>query len=82
MRGQSIGAIQKSNNLDCMANKRRNGTNMTLLSCDSLEVPLFNENVLIIAATRKQEPKDDEETIRRKMRRLTDNYDIHKEIGR
>ncbi|KAK5861439.1 hypothetical protein PBY51_022836 [Eleginops maclovinus] len=33
-------------------------------------------------ATHKQEPKDDEETIRRKMRRLKDNYDIHKEIGR
>ncbi|KAM8855604.1 striated muscle preferentially expressed protein kinase isoform 2-T2 [Spinachia spinachia] len=30
----------------------------------------------------KEDPKDDEETIRRKMRRLTDNYDIHKEIGR
>lgn len=25
---------------------------------------------------------DDEETILRKMRRLTDHYDIHKEIGR
>ncbi|XP_056289373.1 striated muscle preferentially expressed protein kinase [Pseudoliparis swirei] len=33
-------------------------------------------------AKRKEDPMDDEETIRRKMRRLTDNYDIHKEIGR
>ncbi|XP_037344276.2 striated muscle-specific serine/threonine-protein kinase isoform X2 [Pungitius pungitius] len=30
----------------------------------------------------KEDPMDDEETIRRKLRRLTDNYDIHKEIGR
>ncbi|XP_029980953.1 striated muscle preferentially expressed protein kinase [Sphaeramia orbicularis] len=30
----------------------------------------------------KEEPMDDEETILRKMRRLTDFYDIHKEIGR
>ncbi|XP_042350326.1 striated muscle preferentially expressed protein kinase isoform X2 [Plectropomus leopardus] len=33
-------------------------------------------------AKRKEDPMDDEETILRKMRRLTDNYDIHKEIGR
>ncbi|XP_045909554.1 striated muscle preferentially expressed protein kinase [Micropterus dolomieu] len=33
-------------------------------------------------AKRKEDPMDDEETIRRKMRRLTDHYDIHKEIGR
>ncbi|XP_068429339.1 striated muscle preferentially expressed protein kinase isoform X2 [Clinocottus analis] len=33
-------------------------------------------------AKRKEDPMDDEETIRRKMRRLTDSYDIHKEIGR
>jgi len=38
--------------------------------------------MLITAAKRKEDPMDDEETIRRKMRRLTDNYDIHKEIGR
>ncbi|XP_068186263.1 striated muscle preferentially expressed protein kinase [Antennarius striatus] len=30
----------------------------------------------------KEDPMDDEETILRKMRRLTDHYDIHKEIGR
>uniref|UniRef100_UPI0037E8810E striated muscle preferentially expressed protein kinase n=1 Tax=Semicossyphus pulcher TaxID=241346 RepID=UPI0037E8810E len=30
----------------------------------------------------KEDPVDDEETILRKMRRLTDYYDIHKEIGR
>eukprot|EP00066_Takifugu_rubripes_P021290 XP_011610556.1 PREDICTED: striated muscle preferentially expressed protein kinase [Takifugu rubripes] len=29
-----------------------------------------------------KDPIDDEETILRKMRRLTDHYDIHKEIGR
>ncbi|KAK9537940.1 hypothetical protein VZT92_005511 [Zoarces viviparus] len=33
-------------------------------------------------AKRKEDKMDDEETILRKMRRLTDNYDIHKEIGR
>ncbi|XP_044073360.1 striated muscle preferentially expressed protein kinase isoform X2 [Siniperca chuatsi] len=33
-------------------------------------------------AKRKEDPLDDEETVLRKMRRLTDNYDIHKEIGR
>ncbi|KAK5614028.1 hypothetical protein CRENBAI_012256 [Crenichthys baileyi] len=33
-------------------------------------------------AKRKEEPMDDEESILRKMRRLTDYYDIHKEIGR
>ncbi|XP_053733617.1 striated muscle-specific serine/threonine-protein kinase [Synchiropus splendidus] len=33
-------------------------------------------------AKRKEESMDDEETIMRKMRRLTDHYDIHKEIGR
>uniref|UniRef100_A0A087YE36 non-specific serine/threonine protein kinase n=1 Tax=Poecilia formosa TaxID=48698 RepID=A0A087YE36_POEFO len=33
-------------------------------------------------AERKEEPMDDEESILRKMRRLTDYYDIHKEIGR
>lgn len=30
----------------------------------------------------KEEPMEDEETILRRMRRLTDYYDIHKEIGR
>ncbi|XP_068602864.1 striated muscle preferentially expressed protein kinase [Brachionichthys hirsutus] len=30
----------------------------------------------------KEDPMDDEETILRKMRRLTDHYDVHKEIGR
>lgn len=34
------------------------------------------------AAKSKEDPIDDEETILRKMRRLTDHYDIHKEIGR
>lgn len=34
------------------------------------------------AAKRKEEPIDDEESILRKMRRLTDYYDVHKEIGR
>ncbi|XP_029967514.1 striated muscle preferentially expressed protein kinase [Salarias fasciatus] len=33
-------------------------------------------------AKSKEDPMDDEETILRKMRRLTDYYDIHKEIGR
>uniref|UniRef100_A0A3P8NNC0 non-specific serine/threonine protein kinase n=1 Tax=Astatotilapia calliptera TaxID=8154 RepID=A0A3P8NNC0_ASTCA len=33
-------------------------------------------------AKSKEDPIDDEETILRKMRRLTDYYDIHKEIGR
>ncbi|CAF98979.1 unnamed protein product, partial [Tetraodon nigroviridis] len=33
-------------------------------------------------AISKEEPIEDEETILRKMRRLTDHYDIHKEIGR
>ncbi|KAM4609475.1 striated muscle preferentially expressed protein kinase [Polymixia lowei] len=33
-------------------------------------------------AKRKDNPMEDEETILRKMRRLTDYYDIHKEIGR
>ncbi|XP_033472187.2 striated muscle preferentially expressed protein kinase isoform X1 [Epinephelus lanceolatus] len=33
-------------------------------------------------AKHKEDPMEDEETILRKMRRLTDNYDIHKEIGR
>ncbi|XP_032423252.1 striated muscle preferentially expressed protein kinase isoform X1 [Xiphophorus hellerii] len=33
-------------------------------------------------AKRKEEPIDDEESILRKMRRLTDYYDVHKEIGR
>ncbi|XP_056244779.1 striated muscle preferentially expressed protein kinase isoform X1 [Seriola aureovittata] len=33
-------------------------------------------------AKSKADPVDDEETILRKMRRLTDYYDIHKEIGR
>ncbi|XP_021180754.2 striated muscle preferentially expressed protein kinase isoform X1 [Fundulus heteroclitus] len=33
-------------------------------------------------AKRKEEPMDDEESLLRKMRRLTDYYDIHKEIGR
>jgi serine/threonine protein kinase len=30
----------------------------------------------------KEDSMEDEETILRKMRRLTDYYDIHKEIGR
>ncbi|KAJ8403435.1 hypothetical protein AAFF_G00352070 [Aldrovandia affinis] len=34
------------------------------------------------AAQDKEEPMEDEETVLRKMRRLTDYYDIHKEIGR
>uniref|UniRef100_UPI003AAF8DBE striated muscle preferentially expressed protein kinase n=1 Tax=Centroberyx gerrardi TaxID=166262 RepID=UPI003AAF8DBE len=34
------------------------------------------------AAKSKQDPMEDEETILRKMRRLTEYYDIHKEIGR
>ncbi|XP_061579898.1 striated muscle preferentially expressed protein kinase isoform X2 [Cololabis saira] len=33
-------------------------------------------------AKSKEDPMDDEETLLRKMRRLTDYYDIHKEIGR
>ncbi|XP_022047553.2 striated muscle preferentially expressed protein kinase [Acanthochromis polyacanthus] len=33
-------------------------------------------------AKSKEDPMDDEQTILRKMRRLTDYYDIHKEIGR
>ncbi|KAM9851164.1 striated muscle preferentially expressed protein kinase [Aulostomus maculatus] len=33
-------------------------------------------------AKSKEDPIEDEETILRKMRRLTDHYDIHKEIGR
>uniref|UniRef100_A0A667YMQ3 Striated muscle enriched protein kinase b n=1 Tax=Myripristis murdjan TaxID=586833 RepID=A0A667YMQ3_9TELE len=33
-------------------------------------------------AKRKEDPMEDEATILRKMRRLTDYYDIHKEIGR
>nr|XP_046260752.1 striated muscle preferentially expressed protein kinase [Scatophagus argus] len=33
-------------------------------------------------AKSKEEPMEDEATILRKMRRLTDHYDIHKEIGR
>ncbi|XP_037831923.1 striated muscle preferentially expressed protein kinase isoform X2 [Kryptolebias marmoratus] len=33
-------------------------------------------------AKSKEEPVDDEQAILRKMRRLTDYYDIHKEIGR
>lgn len=33
-------------------------------------------------AKQKADPMEDEETILRKMRRLTDYYDIHKEIGR
>lgn len=33
-------------------------------------------------AKTKEDPMEDEETILRKMRRLTDYYDIHKEIGR
>lgn len=33
-------------------------------------------------AKSKEDPVDDEETIRRKMRRLSDYYDIHKEVGR
>ncbi|XP_008283774.1 striated muscle preferentially expressed protein kinase [Stegastes partitus] len=33
-------------------------------------------------AKSKEDPIDDEQAIRRKMRRLTDYYDIHKEIGR
>ncbi|XP_061774418.1 striated muscle preferentially expressed protein kinase isoform X1 [Nerophis ophidion] len=33
-------------------------------------------------ALNKEEPMEDEETILRKLRRLTDQYDIHKEIGR
>lgn len=36
---------------------------------------------LIIVAKSKEDPMD-EETFLRKMRRLTDNYDIHNEIGR
>ncbi|XP_036396104.1 striated muscle preferentially expressed protein kinase-like isoform X2 [Megalops cyprinoides] len=34
------------------------------------------------AKEEREEPMEDEETILRKMRRLTDYYDIHKEIGR
>lgn len=39
---------------------------------------------LVLPAERKEEaePMEDEGTILRKMRRLTDYYDIHKEIGR
>lgn len=37
--------------------------------------------MLIITAKSKEDPMD-EETFLRKMRRLTDNYDIHNEIGR
>ena len=33
-------------------------------------------------AKRKEDPVDDEQTILRKMRRLTDYYEIHKEIRR
>lgn len=40
--------------------------------------------MLLLPAERKEaaEPMEDEGTILRKMRRLTDYYDIHKEIGR
>lgn len=37
--------------------------------------------MLIVVAKSKEDPMD-EETFLRKMRRLTDNYDIHNEIGR
>lgn len=30
----------------------------------------------------KDDPMEDEETMLRRMRRLTDYYDVHKEIGR
>lgn len=53
-----------------------------ILSLFGVRVPFFNKNLLITVAKRKEDPMDDEETILRKMRRLTDNYDIHKEIGR
>lgn len=36
----------------------------------------------IIVAKSKEEPVDDERAILRKMRRMTDYYDIYKEIGR
>lgn len=38
----------------------------------------------ILPAERKEEvePMDDEGTILRKMRRLVDYYDVHKEVGR
>lgn len=39
-------------------------------------------DVLIAAKQETVEPMEGEETILRKMRRLTDYYDIHKEIGR
>lgn len=41
-------------------------------------------NMSLHPAERKQaaEPMEDEGSILRKMRRLTDYYDIHKEIGR
>lgn len=40
--------------------------------------------LLSFPAERKQaaEPMEDEGTILRKMRRLTDYYDVHKELGR
>jgi len=39
-------------------------------------------NMFCSTAKRKEHPMDDEQTILRKMRRMTEHYEIHKEIGR
>lgn len=35
-----------------------------------------------VAKQEKDDPMEDEESLLRRMRRLTDYYDVHKEIGR
>lgn len=37
---------------------------------------------MFVAKQEKDDPMEDEESILRRMRRLTDYYDVHKEIGR
>lgn len=52
--------------------------------CKSIDTLLngSNQKSVVNAAKSKEDPVEDEETILRKMRRLTDHYDLHKEIGR
>lgn len=45
-------------------------------------ISLYPIKKLITAAKVKEDPMEDEQTILRKMRRLTDHYDIDKEIKR
>ena len=55
----------------------KNGIKLQFLDFSFLKNVIFS-----LPAKRKENPIEDEKTILRKMRRMTDYYEIHKEIGR